>query len=173
MTKKRLHQQQQQSKAMNAMSISSSGAGDPDGIKPAVGNAINSYSRVSTRSNSMEDEEYEIPSLMTIDDFMVTHLTASSSVSHGKPTFCIKLLFFFSISAILFLGSIAYMLSNERTSIYIKMNVKSNPRVKSKKDLVGGLLGAMAMYAALLVSAAYVWYKKAQHRHHVLEKDND
>ena len=164
---------------MNTMSISNSGNNN-DALKTAAAvskSSVHSYSRVSTRSNSMEDDEYEIPTLRSIDDIMMSHnnnVPASlSSVTNGKPTFCIKFLFFLSISAIIFLGSIAYMLSHEKTSIYIKVNIKSNPRIKSKKDLVGGLLGAMGMYAVLFVSVAYIWYKKVQHKHHVLDKDYD
>lgn len=72
------------------------------------------------------------------------------------PSVCFeKTCFLFSLTGIVFLTTIALMLSNN--SEYIKLSGESNNK---KEELVESVYGAIFMYTFCLILSSYIWYRK-------------
>ena len=76
-----------------------------------------------------------------------------------KSLFCVKIIFFFGFSGIIFLSSIAYLLYTD--SSYISIPLQDG---MSKPDLAGGVFGAVIMYLFVCVVSALVWYNNTSNK---------
>jgi hypothetical protein len=66
----------------------------------------------------------------------------------------VKCCFVFSLSGVIFLSIIAYMLHKD--SIYIRIDGANG---KKKKELVKGVVGAIVMYIICMLLSTYLWYR--------------
>ena len=80
---------------------------------------------------------------------------------HAGPRLC----FVFSLSGVLFLSIIAFLLG--RNSLYIKV---SKEHFKHKQELAGGCWGAAFMWLGCAVISGYLWHR-AMNEKEVVDED--
>ena len=75
-----------------------------------------------------------------------------------------KVCFVFSLSGVIFLSVIAFLLG--RNSLYIKV---SHENFSRKKNLSEGVTGAVFMWLGCLVLSGYLWYRAAHDKEYIDE----
>ena len=82
--------------------------------------------------------------------------------TQASPHFCVKVAFYFSIVAIIFLSIIAHLLS--RDSQYIRISSESD---QHKPLLAKGVMGAVYIYMFILCGSSLVWYQSKSSQNNV------
>lgn len=103
------------------------------------------YARLTT-----EDEIDDVPE-------PVYRPRASTTVSQTQTTICARICFFFSLSGVIFLSSIWYLLHKE--ALYIKIGYRSE---NEKVDIAERVGEAAFIYIGIMVLAAYSWISGAR-----------
>lgn len=113
------------------------------------------YDRVSS-----EDEDVYVPlnisaacSLPSFqdEDHRVFERGAYGNNSHNT---CTKICFFFSLSGVIFLSTIAVYLQSESPNLKVSLKYSNK-----KSELLQGVGGAIALYVACMMIAGYAWYR--------------
>jgi len=98
------------------------------------------YTRLTT-----EDEIDEVPDLIESPINIVL-------VPKKKSTFCAKFCFFFSLSGVIFLSSISFLLHKD--NLYVKINSKTESQ---KLEIADSVSEAALMYIGVMIIYAYYW----------------
>lgn len=82
-----------------------------------------------------------------------------------KSLFCVKIVFVFGLTGVIFLSTIAYLLHTNSPYIIIPLE-----EGMSKPKLAGGVFGAVIMYLFMCIMSGIVWYNNVSTKDLSLKK---